>query len=127
MKRFALMALAPALFFGLIGCAEERVYNPENDPNPTPERISVLVESAQLIREGGLLYTKVVFAWRGASSDPVYFPGDQMDAISIGMEFSDVELVDWVNRAGAQVYRLRYKPTSRSYLLRFPERTKELK
>ena len=123
MKRFALVALAAVLFLGLIGCAEKRVYDPENDPDPMPRRISVSVESVKLMGVGEFLHTKVVFAWRGISSAPVYLHGDQTDVISIGMEFGDIELADWAN--GNPDYRLRYKPTNRSYMLRFSKDTKE--
>ena len=124
MKRFALVALVAVLFLGPIGCAEKRVYDPENDPDPMPQRISVSVESVKLMSVGGeFLYTKVVFVWRGISSAPVYLHGDQTNVISIGMEFSDIELADWAN--GNPDYRLRYKPTNRSYMLRFSKDTEE--
>lgn len=123
MKRFALAALAVVLFLGLIGCAEKRVYDPDNDPDPMPQRISVSVESVKLMSAGELLYTKVVFVWRGISSAPVYLHGDQTNVISVGMEFSDIELADWAN--GNPDYRLRYKPTNRGYMLRFSKDVKE--
>ncbi len=123
MKRFAFVALAVALFLGPIGCAEDSVYDSENDPDLMPQRISVSVESVKLMSAEDFLYTKVVFVWRGISSAPVYLHGDQTNVISIGMEFSDIELADWAN--GNPDYRLRYKPTSRSYMLRFSKDTKE--
>ena len=121
MKRFAPVTLVAVLLFGLTGCAGDRV----GDPNLLPRHISVSVESIELMRGEGeeVLHTKVVFAWRGVSSAPVFINGDQTNSISVGAEFSGVELVDWARDAA--VYRLRYKPTSRSYMQRFLEDTKK--
>ena len=122
-KRFAPVTLAAVLTFGLTGCVKDRA----DDPNLLPRHISVSVKSVELMRGEGeeVLHTKVVFAWRGIFSAPVYINGDQTNSISVGVEFSEVELVDWARDAA--VYRLRYKPTNRSYMLRFLEDTKEQK
>lgn len=93
------------------------------DPNSPPPSISVKVKLVECpVKDVSVELTKVVFAWRGAVSEPIYVFGDQRENLHVGQELENCMLWHCYKEGGSDyIYELDYEPFGFPYLLYFPK------
>ncbi|MDP1719292.1 MAG: hypothetical protein Q8L24_02605 [bacterium] len=93
------------------------------DPANPPSKILVTVKLVDYpVKNVSVELTKVVFAWRGVASNPIYIFGDQRDSLCVGQVLEDCAIWDLYKKDGSDyIYQLDYEPFGFPYLLYFPK------